>query len=154
MITPSYEFRQRPHERLYEADVTSVRAVVGPPEQRCWIERQQIQEPYHHHEGANVGGAIAGAIIGGVLGHQIGHGHDAATAGGAIAGGAIGANVHSNHGGDVYSRDVRHCTTVPSGPPEYWEVTYNFRGVDHIIQMTDPPGSSTITVNRDGEPRL
>ena len=27
---------------VFEADVTSVRAVVGPPEQRCWVERQDV----------------------------------------------------------------------------------------------------------------
>ena len=34
MDTP-YEYRRRPNERLSEAPVTSVRAVMGTPEQRC-----------------------------------------------------------------------------------------------------------------------
>jgi hypothetical protein len=34
--------RQHQNERLYEADVTSVRAVVGTPEKRCWVEREQV----------------------------------------------------------------------------------------------------------------
>ena len=33
---PVYEYRQRPNEHLYQVPVTYVRAVVGPPEQRCW----------------------------------------------------------------------------------------------------------------------
>ena len=37
--TPSYEYRRRPNERLREVPVTSARAVMGPPEQRCWVER-------------------------------------------------------------------------------------------------------------------
>src|SRR5438046_3171456 len=32
MAVPTYEYRQRPNERLYQANVTAVRAVVGPPE--------------------------------------------------------------------------------------------------------------------------
>jgi len=71
-----------PVERLYQVPITSVHAVVGPPEQRCWVERQQV---YEDRRGANVPGAIAGAVIGGILGHQIGagHGRDIATAGAA-----------------------------------------------------------------------
>ena len=29
-----------PNERLREVPMTSVRAVMGPPEQRCWVERE------------------------------------------------------------------------------------------------------------------
>ena len=91
LAQPNYAYRQRPDERIYQANVTSVRAVVGAPEQRCWVERQQVVE---ERGGANVPGAILGAVIGGVLGHQVGsgRGQDIATAGGAVAGAAIGAN--------------------------------------------------------------
>jgi len=132
--------------------VTSVRAVVGPPEQRCWIEREQVVND--NRGGPNVGGAIAGAVIGGVLGHQIGsgRGNDIATAGGAVAGAAIGANV--DRGGQaVYGRDVQRCASAPrDARPDYWEVTYNFRGLEHRVQLSAPPGP-TITVDREGEPR-
>ena len=54
----AYDYRRRGSERLYEADVTSVRAVVGQqPEQRCWVEREQVQS----RGDTNVGGAIAGS---------------------------------------------------------------------------------------------
>ena len=151
LAAPTYEYRRRPNERTFEAQVTSVRAVVGPPEQRCWVERQQVTEPGRGEP--NVGGAIAGAIIGGVLGHQVGggRGKDVATAGGAIAGAAIGSNVDRD-GGGTYARDVRRCENVASGPPAYWDVTYNFRGMDHRVQMSSPPGP-TILVNQRGEPR-
>lgn len=141
----AYDYGRRGGERLYQANVVSVRAVVGPPEQRCWVEREQVRS------GANVPGAVAGALIGGILGHQIGHGggRDVATVGGAVAGGAIGANV--GRGGAV--QDVQRCQTVPAQAPSYWDVTYNFRGQDHTVQMTAPPGS-TITVNEQGEPRV
>jgi uncharacterized protein YcfJ len=149
----AYDYRRRNYERTYEANVTSVHAVVGPPEQRCWVEREQVAPD---RSGANVPGAIAGAIIGGILGHQIGggRGQDIATAGGAVAGAAVGANVGRDGGGQQgYSQDVRRCETVPSqSRPEYWNVTYNFRGQEHRVQMTAPPGP-TVTVNEQGEPR-
>lgn len=148
---PTYEYRQRPNERLYQANVTSVRAVVGPPEQRCWIERQQVAEG--PPGGANVPGAILGAVIGGVLGHQVGggRGQDVATVGGAVAGAAVGANV-GRGSGQVYTQDVQRCAAVPSDRPAYWDVTYNFRGLVHRVQMSAPPGP-TVTVNWKGEPR-
>ena len=149
---PTYAYRQRPDERLFLATVTSVRAVVGPPEQRCWVERQQVVE---ERRGApNVPAAIVGGILGGVLGHQLGggRGRDVATAGGAVAGVAIGANAGGG-GGQVYSQDVQRCASAPSNArPEFWDVTYEFDGREHRVQMGAPPGP-TITVNGDGEPR-
>ncbi len=147
-----YDARRRPNERLFEARVTSVRAVVGPPEQRCWVEREEIAPS---SGGANVPGAVLGAVIGGVLGHQIGggRGQDLATAGGAVAGAAVGANVNRGDPRAATSRDVRRCSNTPaSNRPEYWDVTYEFRGQTHRMQMTTPPGP-TVTVNRLGEPR-
>ena len=149
----AYDARRRANERLYEARVTSVRAVVGPPEQRCWVEREAVAPS---GGGANVPGAVLGAVIGGVLGHQIGggRGQDLATAGGAVAGAAMGANVNRGDGRAATSRDVRRCTSTPaSNRPDYWDVTYEFRGATHQMQMTTPPGP-TVTVNRQGEPRV
>ena len=149
----AYDYRRRDQERLYEASVTSVRAVVGTPEQRCWVEREQVAQAQSN---VNVAGAIAGAVIGGILGHQVGGGtgKDLATAGGAVAGAAIGANVGRDGGGpQVQTQNVQRCTNVPSQVrPDYWDVTYNFRGLDHRVQMTSAPGP-TVTVNEQGEPR-
>lgn len=145
-----YDYQRRPDERLYEAPVTSVHAVVGPPEQRCWIDRQQV---IGDRGGQNVPGAIVGAVIGGILGHQVGggRGRDVATAGGAVAGGAIGLN--AGGGGGYYTQDVQRCASVPgTGRPEFWDVTYDFQGQQHRVQMSAPPGP-TITVNGYGEPR-
>ena len=144
------DYRRRGGERLYEANVTSVRAVVGAPEQRCWVEREQISQD---RRSANVPGAIAGAVIGGIIGHQVGSGRhqDLATVGGAVAGGALGANVGRSGGGQV--QDVQRCENVSSqARPDHWDVTYSFRGLEHRIQMTSPPGP-TVTVNEQGEPR-
>jgi uncharacterized protein YcfJ len=150
---PVYDSRRRPNERLFEANVTSVRAVVGPPEKRCWVEREQVSQ---ERSKTNVPATIAGALIGGILGHQIGNGrgNDLATVGGAIAGGAVGNSVSRNNlGQQASTRDVQRCDTVPSqAAPAMWDVTYNFRGQDHRIQMANPPGA-TVTVNRQGEPR-
>jgi uncharacterized protein YcfJ len=136
--------------RPYEAPVTSVHAVVGPPEQRCWVERQDVAQDNH-----NVPGAVIGGVIGGILGHQVGagRGNTAATIGGAVAGAAIGSNV--NRGGDgVYSRDVQRCESARNdAAPAYWDVTYDFRGVEHHVQTSAPPGP-TIPVDRNGDPRM
>src|SRR5207253_10642863 len=98
---------------------------------------------------------IAGAVIGGVLGHQIGsgRGRDVATAGGAVAGGALGANIGRN--GEVVSQDVQRCTSVPNNaPPDYWDVTYTFRGQVHHVQMSAPPGPTIMVNEGNGEPRM
>jgi uncharacterized protein YcfJ len=148
-----YDARRRNNERLYEANVTSVRAVVGPSEQRCWVEREQVTQ---ERSSANVPAAIAGALIGGILGHQVGggRGKDVATAGGAIAGGLLGANIGRDSGGQqAYAQDVQRCATTPNqARPDHWDVTYDFRGQEHRMQMTAPPGR-TVTVNAQGEPR-
>ena len=146
---PNYAWRRRANERVFEAPVTSVHAVMGAPNQHCWVERQQVSD----NGNRNVGGAIAGALIGGVLGHQVGGGtgKDLATVGGAVAGGVIGSNVGRN-GETTSGQDVRRCENTTSGTPAYWDVTYNYRGQNHQLQMTQAPGA-TISVNRDGEPR-
>jgi len=142
---PAYDYRRRPNERLYEANVTSVRAVVGPPEQRCWVEREQVSSG----GGSNVGGAIIGGLIGGILGHQVGsgRGNDAATALGAVAGAAIGSK-----SGNSSERNIQRCRNVTNSRAEYWDVDYEYRGRQYSVQMSSPPGR-TILVNRDGTPR-
>lgn len=147
---PVYDNRRRGRERLYQANVTSARAVMRRDSQRCWVEREQVEG----RRSGNVGGAVLGAVLGGVLGHQIGdgRGQDIATVGGAVAGGAIGYNTNRDRDDD-YSRDVERCSSHSgSDSPDYWDVTYNYRGQDHRIQTTYEPGR-TISVNRRGEPR-
>jgi len=148
-----YDYRRRPNEALYEAPVTSVRAVVGPPQQRCWVERQVVDAGT---PGINVPGAVVGGVVGGILGHQIGsgHGRDVATGIGAATGAVVGANVGSEAPGTVYTQDVQRCETVPAAARvDYWDVTYDFRGYENHVQMTSPPGA-TILVNAQGEPRI
>ena len=143
------DYRRRNNERTSEANVTSVRAVVATPEQRCWVEPGQVQS----QRNINVPGAVVGAVIGGILGHEIGGrgtSQDVATVGGAAAGGFVGANVGRT--GSTQAQNVQRCSSVPSATPTYYDVSYNFRGTDHRVQMAANPGP-TVTVNGRGEPR-
>jgi uncharacterized protein YcfJ len=103
-----------PADQIYQAPVTSVQAVSGAPEQRCWTERKQIG-PIE----------LPGAIVTGV--------------------GDLLSGQHSE------MPLVRHCETTP-GTTAYWDVTYNFRGVEHRVQLSAPPGP-TVAVNGYGDPR-
>ncbi len=149
----AYDSRRRNEERLFEAQVTSVRAVVGPAEKRCWMEREEVAAT---RGDPNVGGAVVGALLGGILGHQVGGGigKDIATVGGAVAGAAVGSNVGRNNSGQpATTRDVQRCAERPSNAaPAFWDVSYNFRGIENRVQMTSAPGA-TIMVNARGEPR-
>jgi uncharacterized protein YcfJ len=149
---PVYDDRRRQDERLYQANISSVRAVVGNDGQRCWTEREQVVQ----NQDNKVGGAIAGALIGGILGHQVGGGagKDLATVGGAVAGAAVGSNLGRNSSGQqVTTQDVQRCATDPGQVrAAYWDVRYTFRGQEHRVQLTRAPGP-TITVNAQGEPR-
>jgi uncharacterized protein YcfJ len=148
------EYRRRENERLYEARVTYVRAVVGPPQQRCWVEPTLVDRS--SPGGVNVPGAIAGGVVGGIIGHQIGggRGQDIATGIGVVGGAAAGANIGRGSDELVYNQNVQHCEYMPaSARPDYWDVTYVFNGYEHRTQITTPPGS-TILVNAQGEPRV
>jgi hypothetical protein len=51
------------------------------------------------------------------------------------------------------TQDVRRCDDNPAqATSSYWEVTYQFQGREHSMQLAHPPGQ-TVTVNRKGEPR-
>jgi len=155
------DFRRGRNERLYDAQVTSARAVGGTPAQRCWMEREQVaQQPQIQQQqaGLNIPGAALGAIVGGILGHQVGggSGQKIATVGGAVGGAALGAQWGRNDQqaqAVPLTRDVRRCdNNAAQATPAYWDVSYKHRGIEHRVQMATPPGQ-TITVNRMGEPR-
>lgn len=155
MPVVTQDFRRRRDERLFEAEVTSARAVVGTPAQRCWMEREQVSQA-QPQGGMNLPGAAIGAVIGGILGHQVGggSGKQIATVGGAVGGAALGAQYGRNDAVAPITQDVRRCDTNPAqATPSYWDVSYQFRGQQHRIQMANDPGR-TVTVNRNGEPRV
>jgi uncharacterized protein YcfJ len=148
----SGDYRRRRGERIFEVPVTTARAVYGPAEQRCWMERETVSEA---RSDARVPGAVIGAVIGGILGHQVGggRGRDLATVGGAVAGGVVGGNVGKNRESAGESREVQRCADGPKPTtPVYWDVSYEFRGTLHRVQLNHAPGP-TISVNRQGEPR-
>lgn len=62
-----YQYRRRANERTQEVRITQVRAIMGPPNQRCWVDRQAVPAA-----NADVGSAVAGAVIAGILGYQVG----------------------------------------------------------------------------------
>jgi uncharacterized protein YcfJ len=148
------DYRRRENERLYEARVTYVRAVVGAPLQRCWVEPTLVDNS--RAAGLNIPGAIIGGAIGGIIGHQIGggRGQDLATGIGVVSGAVVGANIGRVSEGVVYSQNVQRCEYVPaSARADYWDVTYVFAGFEHRAQLTVSPGP-TILVNEQGEPRV
>ncbi|HSW16250.1 MAG TPA: beta/gamma crystallin-related protein [Ramlibacter sp.] len=158
MPVVTQDFGRRRNERLYDAKVTSTRAVMGTPGQRCWVERGQVTQQQPQGNAYNLPGAAIGAIVGGILGHQVGGGtgKQIATVGGALGGAALGAQYGRNDAPatQTVSQDVRRCDNNPvQATPSYWDVTYDFRGQEHRMQMSSAPGR-TVTVNRQGEPRV
>jgi uncharacterized protein YcfJ len=124
--------------------------VVGPPEQRCWVEQQTTGASNNA-----IPGAIAGAVIGGILGHQVGsgRGRDVATGVGALAGGAVGATSAAIRRSRLYARRSTLRYTQNSGRPDYYDVTYNFRGHEHRVTNDDAAGRNHRR-QRNGEPRV
>jgi uncharacterized protein YcfJ len=152
----SRDYGRRQDERLFEANVSSVRAVLEDSGRRCWVEPQQVVVQERGNN-ANVPGAVLGAVIGGILGHQVGGGtgKDVATGVGVVAGAAIGGNSGRGDGAQqvVTTQNVQRCNDNPGlARPAYWDVSYIFRGQEHRVQMNRAPGP-TITVNDQGEPR-
>jgi uncharacterized protein YcfJ len=152
------DFRRRHNERVFDADVISSRAVVGTPAQRCWIEREQVVQQHPQQQGdLNLPGAAIGAVLGGILGHQVGGGtgKQIATVGGALGGAALGAQYGRNDAAPAtVAQDVRRCDGNPAqATPAFWDVTYEFRGQQHRMQMATAPGR-TVVVNANGEPRV
>ncbi len=151
----SSDYGRRDEERLYQANITSVRAVVEDSGERCWVEPQQVAP--ERSSKANVPGALLGAVVGGILGHQVGggSGKDVATGIGVVAGAAIGGNSGRAETNQpvATTQNVQRCSRNPrQARAAYWDVTYTFRGQEYRVQMTHAPGR-TVTVNEQGEPR-
>lgn len=130
--------RPAEREQRYEASVSSVRAVFGPAGQRCWVgyelalpDRSGIQFP------ATMADAVAACLFG-----QRGDAWNGSETAAATA--ERQASIE----------DVPPCReTDDQASPEYWDVTYRFRGREHRLQMTAPPGA-TVSVDAQGEPAL
>lgn len=147
---PVYNARRRGNEPLFDAQVTSVRAVVQTPEKRCWVEREQVSNDNRN----KVPGAIIGAVIGGILGHQVGdgRGRDLATVGGPLPA-ALSAHrwVEVEHHRSRMSAALRN--TAGAGPS---------RAVGRELCLSRPAAQDTDDHrtrrhhhrDRDGEPRI
>ena len=152
LASADYEYRRRPNEPVDEARVTSVRAVVRDRDRHCWVEREQVED----RGGRNVGCNRRRR-------HHRRHHRPSDRPRDRSKGGDSGrrrrrcrrwreCRPRPETDDDVYDRDVRHCESRADSEPEYWDVTYEYRGVEHFVKMTAPPGR-TILVNRNGEPR-
>jgi uncharacterized protein YcfJ len=148
-VAPVARWQPRPEEPLYQAQVVSSRAVYTVAGQNhCWVSHDEVSAEQRRDN--RLGGAVIGGLLGGIIGHQIGD-SNAATVGGAIGGAAVGAAVGNNV--HVGGQDVQHCAASQvQGPPEYWDTTYAWKGVQHHVQTTAVPGT-TVSVNEYGEPR-
>jgi uncharacterized protein YcfJ len=143
------QWQPRPEEAMFQAPVVSSRAVYATGQQNhCWVSHDEVT---HDQQRDNrLGGAVIGGLLGGIIGHQIGD-SNAATVGGALGGAAVGAAIGNNV--HIGGQDVQHCeASQVQGPPEYWDTTYNWKGVQHHVQTSAAPGTN-VSVNEYGEPR-
>lgn len=106
------DYRRRRDERLYQAEVTDVRAVVG--RRAALLGRTPAGAA--ELGSANAPAVLLGAVIGGILGHQVGGGtgRDIATAGGAVAGAVVGSRVGRNNDTQTVGQDVQRCVDRPA----------------------------------------
>lgn len=129
-------------------NTTPVVQQVSVPQQSCWDEQVQVQQPRTY------GGAILGGIFGGLLGNTVGHGNGnvAATAAGAVVGALAGDNLANQNSG-VSTQTVRRCSTTQTQQQHTvgYDVTYEYAGQRYTTRMAYDPGREVpIQVNVDG----
>ena len=104
----------------------------------------------------NVPGAVIGGVLGGILGHQVGGGtrqRPSRRSAARSAARALGANVDRIRDPQSGQRRAPLRERRRPGTPQYWDVTYNFRGVaapradDRATRARRSPSTA------DGEPR-
>lgn len=101
--------RERGEDRVHEATVTAVRAVLGSPQRRCWVELEPM-----------------------------------------AAGGTPVASAQQMGAYRPWTKDLRRCDVLPNqARPEYWEISYVFRGQEYRTQVSSQPGH-TIAVDERG----
>ena len=114
-----------------------------PVIQQVAVSRQFCnQQPLMMEQQTSGGGGILGAIVGGVVGNQIGHGggRAVATVIGTTIGAVTGNNIEAN--GNRQVRMAPQCTTQTSyeNRTMAWNVTYEYGGRQHTVQMPYDPG--------------
>lgn len=109
---------------------------VAVPRQVCSSQQVMVQSQ------PSGGAAVLGAIVGAAIGSQIGHGggRAAAVGLGAVGGALVGNNVEA--GGSAHAATVPHCTTETTYENRAvgWNVTYEYAGRQHTVQMPYDPG--------------
>src|SRR5215212_4595525 len=103
-------------DTTYRTNVSSARVAVGPPAQRCWMEKEA------QGSNVNVTGAVAGGVVGGIIGHQVGRGKGktAGTIGGAAIGSAVGSQIGRK---SAQAQEIERCETAASDSPDIAQVT-------------------------------
>ena len=126
-----------PERALIEVPVTSVRAVVGPPEQRCWVEQQQVGDraarPQRAGRRSSAACSAASSATRSAAARARPSRRSAARSAARRSAPTSTASATSSR-----ARTCAAAKTSPSSTPQYWDVTYNFRGVEHRVQMTTP----------------
>ncbi|MBB5192430.1 uncharacterized protein YcfJ [Silvimonas terrae] len=129
-------------------NTTPVVQQVSVPQQQCWDEQVQVQQPRTY------GGALLGGIFGGLLGNTVGHGNGnvAATAAGAVVGALAGDSIANQNAG-VSTQNVRRCSTTQTMQQRTvgYDVTYEYAGQRYTTRMAYDPGREVpITIGVDG----
>jgi hypothetical protein len=147
------DFRRRHNERLYDADVTSARAVVGTPGQRCWVEREHVVQQPQQQGNLNLWRArVVGAVIGGSPGAPGRRRHGQADRYPWAAPSAVRPSVRNTDAitaPTTVAQDVRRCDSQP-GPGHAQLLGRDLRLPRPAarMQMAVAPGA-----HRHGQPR-
>ncbi|GGP23665.1 glycine zipper 2TM domain-containing protein [Silvimonas iriomotensis] len=121
---------------------------VSVPQQSCWDEQVQVQQPRTY------GGALLGGIFGGLLGNTVGKGNGnvAATAAGAVVGALAGDNIANQNAG-VSTQTVHRCATTQTQQQRTvgYDVTYEYAGQRYTTRMAYDPGRQVpVSIGVDG----
>ena len=116
------------------ARVLSSVPIAGRPIARRECQRLGGSQPEAHNGFGAVLGGLTGALVGSRFGG--GHGRDASTVVGAIGGAMLGDRLG---GGD--DDGAEQCNTVyEPGPPQGYQVTYDYQGRRATVVLRHPPG--------------
>lgn len=117
------------------ARVVRVMPIRGPDVARQVCRPVSVERQVDHNPGGAILGGIAGAVVGSRFGG--GHGRDAATVAGAIGGAMAGDRL--GRGNEVDT--TQECETVyERGEPSSYDVTYEYRGERHTVNLGYDPG--------------
>lgn len=115
---------------------TPVVQQVQVPRTVCSNRPVVVQQP---RSGA---GAVIGAIAGAALGNAIGHGtgRAVATGIGLVGGAALGDNIEGGGVAGVQNMQACHTQTFYENRTVGYNVTYEYAGRQHTVQMPNDPG--------------